>query len=82
MTWTTRALRGVAAGVVIALLASCQSAPVTGRKQLILVPESQDAQLGCSSTGLSWSPTGIGIGSYVCPTVASENQRRNSLRRR
>jgi predicted Zn-dependent protease len=32
--------------VLAALLAGCQSAPVTGRNQLILVPESQDASMG------------------------------------
>jgi metalloendopeptidase OMA1, mitochondrial len=32
--------------VVVAVLAGCQSAPVTGRNQLIVLPESQDAQMG------------------------------------
>jgi len=36
------------AGAVLAaaLLAACQQAPLTGRQQLILLPESQDAQMG------------------------------------
>ena len=46
MTWTTCALRSCAGLLLVALLVGCQNAPVTGRKQLILVPESQDAQLG------------------------------------
>jgi len=37
----------IATGLVaVAVLAGCQSAPVTGRNQLIVLPESQDAQLG------------------------------------
>jgi predicted Zn-dependent protease len=39
--------RKVAAGLALAaLLAACQAAPITGRNQLILLPESQDAQMG------------------------------------
>ena len=39
------------AGVILAvgLLAGCQAAPITGRSQFILVPESQDAQMGLSA---------------------------------
>jgi metalloendopeptidase OMA1, mitochondrial len=36
----------VAAGLVLAALLGCQAAPVTGRNQLIVLPESQDAQMG------------------------------------
>lgn len=36
----------LAALVALVLLAGCQAAPVTGRQQLIVLPESQDAQLG------------------------------------
>jgi metalloendopeptidase OMA1, mitochondrial len=36
----------IAAVVALGLLAGCQAAPVTGRNQLIVLPESQDAQLG------------------------------------
>lgn len=36
----------LAVGLVCAALAGCQAAPVTGRNQLIVMPESQDAQLG------------------------------------
>ncbi len=32
--------------LLVVLLAACEAAPVTGRSQLILVPESQDAELG------------------------------------
>jgi predicted Zn-dependent protease len=32
--------------LMVAVLAGCQAAPVTGRQQLIVLPESQDAQLG------------------------------------
>lgn len=32
--------------MTVAVLAGCQAAPVTGRQQLIVLPESQDAQLG------------------------------------
>ena len=32
--------------VAVAVLAGCQAAPVTGRQQLIVLPESQDAQMG------------------------------------
>jgi len=39
-------MRRVGAVAVALLLASCESAPVTGRNQLILLPESQDAALG------------------------------------
>jgi predicted Zn-dependent protease len=39
--------RRLAAGLALAgLLAACQEAPITGRNQLILLPESQDAQMG------------------------------------
>jgi len=45
-----RSLRRAAARTVLlilgAALAACQSAPVTGRSQLILLPESQDAGMG------------------------------------
>jgi predicted Zn-dependent protease len=37
---------GAAIAAVVAVLAGCQAAPVTGRSQLIVLPESQDAQLG------------------------------------
>jgi metalloendopeptidase OMA1, mitochondrial len=37
---------GLAGLAVAAMLAGCQQAPVTGRQQLILLPESQDAQMG------------------------------------
>jgi metalloendopeptidase OMA1, mitochondrial len=44
--WRAR-LRRLASGLALAgLLAACESAPITGRNQLILVPESQDAQMG------------------------------------
>ena len=36
----------IAAGLAVAILAACQAAPVTGRNQLIVLPESQDAQMG------------------------------------
>ena len=37
----------IAAGLLAAaLLAACQQAPITGRQQLILVPESQDTEMG------------------------------------
>jgi predicted Zn-dependent protease len=35
-----------AAALVVVLLAACQQAPITGRNQLILLPESQDAPMG------------------------------------
>ncbi len=39
--------RRLAAGLALAaLLAACESAPITGRNQLILLPESQDAEMG------------------------------------
>jgi predicted Zn-dependent protease len=39
--------RGLVGAVLAAvLLAACQQAPLTGRQQLILVPESQDTQMG------------------------------------
>ena len=37
--------RAAAAVALVALIAGCESAPVTGRSQLILLPESQDAEL-------------------------------------
>lgn len=38
---------GIATGLLAAaILAGCQAAPVTGRNQLIVLPESQDSQLG------------------------------------
>ncbi|HEX5078328.1 MAG TPA: M48 family metallopeptidase [Geminicoccaceae bacterium] len=36
----------IATGLLMAMLAGCQAAPITGRNQLIVLPESQDAQLG------------------------------------
>jgi predicted Zn-dependent protease len=36
----------IAVGLVAAVLAGCQAAPVTGRNQFIVLPESQDAQMG------------------------------------
>lgn len=37
----------IAAGLLaVALVAACETAPVTGRNQLIVLPESQDAQMG------------------------------------
>ena len=39
-------VRAVPAACLVGLLASCEAAPVTGRSQLILFPESQDAELG------------------------------------
>jgi metalloendopeptidase OMA1, mitochondrial len=37
----------IAGGLLLAaVLAGCQAAPVTGRQQLIVLPESQDAQMG------------------------------------
>lgn len=42
-----RAVRSALAGLSLALaVAACAQAPVTGRQQLILLPESQDAQMG------------------------------------
>ena len=42
-----RAVRNALAGLSLALaVAACAEAPVTGRQQLILLPESQDAQMG------------------------------------
>ena len=38
--------RRAGAVVAAALLVGCQQAPLTGRQQLILLPESQDAQMG------------------------------------
>jgi predicted Zn-dependent protease len=41
------AVRRVAVALSLAVaVAACQQAPVTGRQQLILLPESQDAQMG------------------------------------
>jgi predicted Zn-dependent protease len=41
------AVRAAVAGLwLTVMLAACQQAPVTGRQQLILLPESQDAQMG------------------------------------
>jgi predicted Zn-dependent protease len=48
MAWSLplrSALPTATIGVVLAV-AGCQQAPVTGRQQLILLPESQDAQMG------------------------------------
>jgi predicted Zn-dependent protease len=42
----TRLGAAIAAAAAIGMLAGCQSAPVTGRQQLIVLPESQDAQMG------------------------------------
>ena len=41
--------RVIAAVVLLGLAAACETAPVTGRNQLILIPESQDAELGLSA---------------------------------
>jgi metalloendopeptidase OMA1, mitochondrial len=47
MTRRTAKCRGLAAALLAAaLLVACQQAPLTGRQQLILLPESQDAQMG------------------------------------
>ena len=34
------------AAAITLVAASCETAPITGRQQFILVPESQDAELG------------------------------------
>lgn len=39
-------IRAVPVACLVGLLAGCEAAPVTGRSQLILFPESQDAELG------------------------------------
>ena len=39
-------LRASATGLALGALVACESAPITGRNQLILLPESQDAALG------------------------------------
>jgi predicted Zn-dependent protease len=42
-----RTIRTALVGLpVVVLLAACQQAPITGRQQLILLPESQDAEMG------------------------------------
>ncbi len=41
--------RAALALVFAAVLAACQQAPITGRSQLILIPESQETQLGLSA---------------------------------
>jgi metalloendopeptidase OMA1, mitochondrial len=42
-----RTIRTALVGLpIVVLLAACQQAPITGRQQLILLPESQDAQMG------------------------------------
>ena len=51
MTWShprqRRAARNALVGLALALaVAACAKAPVTGRSQLILLPESQDADMG------------------------------------
>ena len=51
MTWSyprqRRAVRNALVGLSLALaVAACAKAPVTGRSQLILLPESQDADMG------------------------------------
>lgn len=45
----THRLRICAVLALAWFLASCQAAPVTGRSQLILLPESQDAELGLTA---------------------------------
>ncbi len=46
---TGRSGRLLAAMILAGALAGCQAAPITGRSQLILLPESQDAQMGLSA---------------------------------
>jgi metalloendopeptidase OMA1, mitochondrial len=42
-----RTIRTALVGLpIVVMLAACQQAPITGRQQLILLPESQDAQMG------------------------------------
>jgi predicted Zn-dependent protease len=41
-----RCRASIAALAALGLLAACQAAPITGRNQLIVLPESQDAQMG------------------------------------
>lgn len=43
------ARRSLAGLLALGLLAACQAAPVTGRQQLILLPESQDTELGLAA---------------------------------
>jgi predicted Zn-dependent protease len=45
--WVRSRRATIATGLVLAvILAGCQAAPVTGRQQLIVLPESQDAEMG------------------------------------
>lgn len=44
-----RGARVACAMLVAAALAGCETAPVTGRSQLILMPESQDAEMGLTA---------------------------------
>jgi predicted Zn-dependent protease len=49
LTWPRAFGRAAALPLLLALalaLAACESAPITGRQQLILLPESQDASMG------------------------------------
>ena len=41
--------RSMAAALLALMLAACSTAPVTGRNQLILMPESQEAEMGLSA---------------------------------
>jgi predicted Zn-dependent protease len=49
MTMNQLAPGGLVALILAGLLASCESAPVTGRNQLILVPEDQAAEMGAQA---------------------------------
>lgn len=58
----------VAALCLAGLLAGCQTAPVTGRNQLILFPESQDAQMGA-----------VAYDQILSQSTLSDNRRQNAL---
>ena len=49
MSHTPSRWRFVLVAFVLAAVTACQHAPVTGRSQFILIPESQDAGLGLSA---------------------------------
>jgi predicted Zn-dependent protease len=44
--WRSQVVVAAAAAIGLTLLSSCRSTPVTGRKQLLMVPESQEISLG------------------------------------
>lgn len=69
-----RALPVILIGLTL-LLSACQSAPITGRNQLILFPEGQDAQMGATAYTQILSQSRVSNNRQMNQTVRRVGQR-------